>query len=510
VKASVLETFAKQLVDIEPESHALAEWLAYALSPSRGRAGRAATRLFRAGNISAASAIVANAADRSRPIVREMLMLGDFKQRLPELPPRHSLRRGGGVAAGDAVAYVAGSGPPYHLSGYTIRTHELLKALGGDLAVACYVRPGFPHDRTHFTRRQGFAPETIESHSHEVTVDSVRYLYTALGADEGAPGDSLARMSQALCVRLEANRPRLVQAASNYYTALPALMAARRLGVPFVYELRGLWELTAAAKRGTEQTESFRLLRALEVRTAEAADHVFTITEGIAEEMAAHGVDRRKMSILPNGIDADCFSAVAKDAALVHKHAIRADDFIIVYSGSTVFYEGIDDIILAAGLLRARGINARLLVVGTGAHQGALISFTGEQSAEGYVTFVGPVTPDVSRRYLSLADAVALPRKPYRLCELVSPLKPFEAMAMEKPVVVSDLRALREIVEDGVTGLITPPSDPVALAGCLEALARDRNLGAALGRRARHWVASERSWMRNAAIVKAVWNSLLQ
>jgi glycosyltransferase involved in cell wall biosynthesis len=235
---------------------------------------------------------------------------------------------------------------------------------------------------------------------------------------------------------------------------------------------------------------------------------VFAITAGIAEELVRRGIDPGKISLLPNGVEAEAFSPMEKDAALRSRYGLEPSDFVLVYCGSLTLYEGLDDLIEAVVLLCEGGIAARLLIVGDGPARLELESLAERRRLADAVSFVGSVDPADVRPYWSLADAVALPRKPLKVCEIVSPLKPFEAMAMGKPVVLSDLPVLAEIVKDGETGRLCEPASPQHLASILEELARDPALRARLGAAGREWVLAHRTWGANVSGVEATFAAL--
>jgi glycosyltransferase involved in cell wall biosynthesis len=300
-----------------------------------------------------------------------------------------------------------------------------------------------------------------------------------------------------------------VQAASNSRNALPALIAARRIGAKFIYEVRGLWELTAATRlSGWEKTERYRLDRDLEVLIASHADHVLTITQGVADELILDGVSPDRLSLLPNAVDPEIFRPMPKDPALLERLKIAQDDFVLAYAGSLTVYEGLDDVIAALPRLLQAGIQPKFIVAGDGEYRQHMQRLAASLGVSDRVTFAGRVRPDEIQAYLSLADVVTIPRKPFKVCMVVSPLKPFEAMAMEKALILSDLPALTEIVEDGKTGLICKAADPADLAAVLERLARKPDLRGELGRAARRWVVEKRSWVQNAANLKELYEAL--
>jgi glycosyltransferase involved in cell wall biosynthesis len=245
----------------------------------------------------------------------------------------------------------------------------------------------------------------------------------------------------------------------------------------------------------------------METLVAREADHVLAITLGVADELIAGGVPSTKITVLPNAVDPELFRPRPADKKLAACLGTTGD-FTLVYAGSLNQYEGLDDLITALAQLREQGTFVRLILVGDGAALLPLQNQVAELNLGASVTFVGRVPPDEVVRYLSLADAVTLPRKAFRLCNLVTPLKPFEAMAMAKPVVLTDLPALREIVQHEVTGLIAASENPEALARTLTRLARDPDLRKRLGEAGRRWVVQERSWAANAGLLDRIYASV--
>ncbi len=502
-RAREIEDVVKNASSPLRQARLIAGWLAFEARPTAARASRVAKALFRAGEVSSADAILPREDGAVEEIVVSIRSSAHLMRTGFALPPPGHL-----PIPGHGVAYVVGSAPPYHLSGYTVRTHELLKAaIAAGHHVTCFVRPGFPWDRPRLTRLHGFVPEEIPTRDHEVVIDDVRYVFTYLAWSDDNAAEFHREVEQRLVERFCDERPAIVQATSDYNNALPAFRAARRVGAPFIYEMRGLWELTMAARQGDEDSERFRLSRAFEVAVAQDADQLLCITRGVAEEMAAGGVDRRKIKLLPNAVNPEAFADV--NAAQVRRRlGIPAETFVIVYAGSLTFYEGLDDVITATSLLRDRSLDAKLLIVGDGTYRRTLEAHVRSLNADGFVTFLGRVEPSRVSQYLAIADVVPIVRKAFSVCKIVSPLKPFEAMALGRPVVVSELAALTEIVQDSVTGFVCPPSDPPALARLLERLARTAGLGEAAGRRARRWVAAERTWEENIKVLHTIWREL--
>lgn len=489
-RSLILEEFGNALAHVDGQAAVRGYWLSYASSPTVPKARKLAQKMFKAGNVSSAGSLIQLADGRNDSnFVGELRLAAHLLADLPAIPPR----RPHGGAGADGLAYVASSSLSYQLVGYTVRTHNILGALQqAGLGVHCYVRPGYPWDRPRVgpPRHDASATELIET---------VPYSYSRIEDVSHEPERFVERMSRALEAEFRKRMPRVVQAASNHRNALPALIAARRVGAPFVYEIRGLWELTAASRIPSwELTERFVLERQLELLIASEADQVLCITQGVADEIAAGGVPAEQISLLPNAVDPTRFVPAEKDMQLADRLDLRQFDFVLAYCGSVTNYEGLDDLIQAIAILARDSIRAGLVIVGDGPYRPTLQRLAVEQGVEGSIRFLNPVDPGKVAQYWALADIVALPRKPFRVCEIVSPLKPFEAMAMALPVVLSDLPVAREIVRHGETGILCRPADPADLAQSLAALARDPAYRKRLGATARAWVSANRSWARNA------------
>ncbi|QDJ50980.1 glycosyltransferase [Bordetella hinzii] len=396
------------------------------------------------------------------------------------------------------ILYVAASSLPYHVSGYTLRTQGLLHALrGAGMDVLCVTRPGYPQDRLD-------GKPGLEAGRHEI--EGVAYETLAgphrrkLGLDE-----YLLRSADILAQKARTEQVAAIHAASNYESALPAMLAARKLGIPFFYEVRGLWEYTAASKRpGWEQSERFALESRLEGLTARHARAVFTLSGPLTEELVTRGVARDRIVLTPNAVDIEAFVPVARNAALAASLGLTEDDFIVGYVGSVVDYEGLADLIEALAVLALRMPRCKVLIVGDGDALQDIRRLAQTRGVDDRVILCGQVPPAQVRDYYALIDVLALPRRPERVCELVPPLKPLEAMALGIPLIVSDVAALRETVVDGQTALVHIAGNARSLADCIDMLAKRPELARQLADNARRDVEARRSWKTVAQTLLAV------
>lgn len=392
------------------------------------------------------------------------------------------------------VLHILDHSLPLH-SGYTFRTRAILKsqqAKGLDVRGVTGAR--------HVA--QGAQSETVEGLT----------FHRVAGVPGGPPGlrewREIERLRQGIEELAHEWRPDILHAHSPALTGMAGLRAARRLGLPFVYEIRAFWEDASVGNgTGTEGSLKYRLTRALENRVVAGADAVFTICRGLRDDLVARGHDGAKIGISPNGVDLTLFGNPPPRAdALAGEIGIRKGP-VIGFIGSFYDYEGLDDLIAAMPLLRERHPGAQLLLVGGGPMNEALRAQAAPLANS--VIFTGRVPHAEVERYYSLIDVLAYPRKKSRLTDLVTPLKPLEAMAERRIVAASDVGGHRELIEDGVTGRLFPPDDPAAMAATLADLIDARADWPDMRERARMHVAAHHDWGRNVENYLGVYQELL-
>ncbi|GGE02478.1 hypothetical protein GCM10011515_22680 [Tsuneonella deserti] len=305
-------------------------------------------------------------------------------------------------------------------------------------------------------------------------------------------------------------RPDVLHAHSPALCGHAALRAGRALGIPVVYEIRAFWE-DAAVGNGTGRAGSvkYRLTRALEDRVVSEADAVFTICNGLRDDLIGRGHCAGKIGLSPNGVDLSLFGdPPPRDDGLADSLGI-GNGPVIGFIGSFYDYEGLDDLIAALPELRSRHPGASLLLVGGGPVEAALRAQAAASPAGEAVRFTGRVPHGEVERYYSLIDVLAYPRKASRLTELVTPLKPLEAMAQGRIVAASDVGGHRELIEDGATGALFPPDDPAACAAALADLVDARPDWPAMRERARSHVEGRHDWARNIRRYQDVYHHLI-
>ena len=175
-----------------------------------------------------------------------------------------------------------------------------------------------------------------------------------------------------------------------------------------------------------------------------------------------------------------------------------ADRFVIGYISNLDHpREDFETLIAATARLAAEGRDVACLIVGDGTRREQLERVARGSGAADRIVFTGQVPHDEVRGLYALIDAFIVPRRDERAARLVTPLKPFEAMAMGRPLIVADLPALVEIAPDGVRGLAYRTEDPEALARAVGRLIDDPDLADRLAGAGREWVIAERSWAAN-------------
>lgn len=385
-------------------------------------------------------------------------------------------------------------------SGYTFRTRAILKAqLGQGHEVAAVTGP-----------RQGPRDAAVE------TIDGLTFYRTPVesgGAGQrGVVGEAvgLAAQIRAIDRAVKAFRPDILHAHSPVLDALAGLAVARRHRLKLVYEIRAFWEDAAVGNgTGREGSARYRATRALEGWACRRADAVAVICEGLRGDLIARGLPADKIVVSPNGVDLTMFGTPApRDEMLAAQWGLAGAE-VIGFIGSFYDYEGLDDLIAAMPRLVAARPRARLLLVGGGPMEADLRAQAEASPVASAIHFVGRVPHQEVERYYSLVDILAYPRKRMRLTDLVTPLKPLEAMAQGRLVAASDVGGHREMIEDGRTGTLFPPDDPAALADALAGLLADRDIWDARRVTARHFVENERNWASNIRRYEPVYHRLL-
>lgn len=319
---------------------------------------------------------------------------------------------------------------------------------------------------------------------------------------------SLTRRIQEVVAR---ERPDILHAHSPCLNGLAALRAGRRCGIPVVYELRASWE-DAAVDHGTtrEGSARYRASRALETYVLRKVDAIVTLCEGLRGDIVSRGLEGSRITVVPNGVDLSRFRTAGAPDVNLRRELGLGNETVIGFIGSFYAYEGIELLLDALPAILARHPAVRVLLVGGGYQEERLRRSSARPQLRGRVIMTGRVPHAEVDRYYSLVDVLVYPRRSMRLTELVTPLKPLEAMAQGKLVVASDVGGMRELVEDGVTGSLFRAGDAASLAETVCALLDQRESWPERRRKAREFVERERDWRSIVAGYEDVYASVLR
>ncbi len=391
---------------------------------------------------------------------------------------------------------------PLH-SGYTFRSRAILEQQR---------RLGWETAHVTSPKHNLAAPDAPD----EETVDGLHFHRTrpagGLAArlplvNQWAVVDALARRLDQV---IEQERPDLLHAHSPSLNGLAALRAGRRHRLPVVYECRAFWE-DAAVDHGTSREGGlrYRLTRALETRVFKQADGVTTICEGLRGDILARGVPGDKVVVIPNAVDLERFDDQTPPDPELRRRLGLEGATVLGFLGSFYAYEGLELLVEALPAILAQEPRARLLLVGGGPRREALEAAVERLGLEDKVIFTGRVPHEEVAGYYRLVDILVYPRRSMRLTDLVTPLKPLEAMAQGKLVLASDVGGHRELIRDGWNGVLFRAGDPAALAEAALDLMSRRGEWDRFRTNGRRFVEEERNWPRSVGRYQALYERVL-
>jgi PEP-CTERM/exosortase A-associated glycosyltransferase len=403
------------------------------------------------------------------------------------------------------VLHVLDHSIPLH-SGYTFRTLSLLRE-----------QRKLGWQTFHLTSpKHGDGLKDKADGALEQDVDGWHFYRTLTpAAGTTLPGLRQLRLMRHLEQRLmqvaQTLKPDLLHAHSPVLNCLPALRVGRRLGIPVVYEVRAFWE-DAAVDHGstTEGSLRYRLTRRMETHALSKASHVFTICDGLRNDIVARGLPQQRVTVIPNAVDIESFEpGGVPDAAL--KARLGLDGATVLgFVGSFYAYEGLDLLLEALPWLLHERPELRVLLVGGGPQDEALKAQARRLGVANKIVFTGRVPHAEVNRYYDLIDVLAYPRHSMRLTELVTPLKPLEAMAQGRLLVASDVGGHRELIRHGETGILFKAGDAGALTAAVLQLLQAQQRWPELRAAGRHFVETERNWSTSVAHYRQAYAGVLQ
>jgi glycosyltransferase involved in cell wall biosynthesis len=421
---------------------------------------------------------------------------------LPRIPGRHPVT----PAGDDVILHLNKESSPYLTTGFTMRSrYNLIAARDAGLKPVIVTALGFP-------RLLG-----VTSFPRVEIVDDMPNYRLDLGPNYplDRPSDQILEDQAWLTARVARQvRPAIIHASSGhrgFEHALIGLALRDHIDRPLVYEVRSVFESSWAADEGwAEAGDHYQLRFDTETRTMRAADHVLVISEVMRDELIERGVDPARLTVFPNAIDPEVFSPRPPDPALQARYGIDGHytfGYVSLIDHPREDHELLMD---ATKELRRRGRRVRCLIVGDGKRRAELERYAKRTGAANDVVFTGHVPHDEVASHYALLDAFVVPRRDERAARMVTPLKPYEALAMARPLVIADLPPLREIAKPEERGLTYTPGDMTGLASVLERLMDDPGLGRRIASEGHDWVVRERTWAANGAILRDVYRSVLE
>ena len=397
------------------------------------------------------------------------------------------------------ILHVLDHSIPLH-SGYTFRTLSILRE-----------QRKLGWETFHLT-----SPKQVNCSVPEEDVDGWHFYRTPpvtglLGKLPGLGQNALMKQLETRLLEIATRlRPQILHAHSPVLNAIPALRVGRKLGIPVVYEVRAFWE-DAAVDHGTTTEGSLRyaLTRRLETSALRRASHVFTICEGLRTDIVGRGIPQEKVTVIPNAVDIESFEPGGEpDSALKAKLGL-SDASVVGFIGSFYAYEGLDLLLESLPLILKQRPEVRLLLVGGGPQDATLKAQAQRLGLADKVIFTGRVPHDQVQRYYDLIDVLAYPRHSMRLTELVTPLKPLEAMAQGRVLVASDVGGHKELIRHGETGMLFKAGNVQALTQTLVDLLAAHESWPTMRTAGRRFVEEERNWTVSVANYSSVYAALL-
>lgn len=394
---------------------------------------------------------------------------------------------------------------PHTQSGYTLRTQRLLQSLWeAGTFVQAVTRLGYPVSVGMIR-----ALDTVQAGS----ITYKRILPWRLASTQT---DRLTQWAQAVADDPKLQKPALIHTTTHFHNALVAQALAKYWQIPWVYEVRGVLEETWLSKQAPQQqaagrdSQRFVRTRLRENQLMQAADHLVTLSETMKTSLVERGVPAEKITVVPNAVDDSLFDMNLTPQQARTRLELDTAGFWVGSVSSLVPYEGFDTLLRAVKIVRELGHDVRVALAGDGTDRVRLQELAFDLGIADSVVFLGKVTPERAYLVHQALDAFIVPRTRDIVCQTVTPLKPIEAMALNRPVIVSDVAPLIELVHQqvtGPTGLVAEAENAQSFADAILELSsapEEAREYACAGRE----FAQTRTWARNAEIVRGIYKAI--
>jgi len=387
------------------------------------------------------------------------------------------------------IVYAIHNSLPETNNGYAIRSHYIAQSVKKqNITIYPITRVGFPIDLKNIGSyaNDDFNPIVNGLPYYRLYKQGYEWGKTTIS-------EYIANYAKMLAHFSHARNATLIHAASNYINGLAGVNAAKILNIPSIYEVRGFWEITTASRNPEfKNSDLFNMQRTLETQACKDATSVIALSEIVKEELIHRGIEEEKIHVLPNGVDTEKMKPLEKNTTLLEELEWK-EKFIVGFIGSIVDYEGLGFLIEAAEKLQNKGYsNIRYLIVGDGNDLENLKKSVNDKNLSHLFKFTGRVPYEDVERYYSIMDCTCYPRLNWEVCSIVSPKKPFEAMAYGIPIISSSVRANSYFIENGVNGLIHESEDSDSLMKNIQLLHDNTTLKKEIGQNGREWVVQNR------------------
>lgn len=391
------------------------------------------------------------------------------------------------------------SSAPYDMAGYWYRTSSLLSALRTEnISVVCATRPGYPWDL------QKHRDKTVRKLDVVQEVAFYRLPILSTPYKRGSDFDYVSDYAEHLVGLASNSRISIIHGHSNYLNGLAAVQAAKKIGGKSIYEARGFWHITQQSKVvDYGDSDLFEYESRMEIFTLNGADRVVTLSNAMKKLIVSWGVNEEKIHVIPNAVDIELFKPQK-----LHRN-IRSQwsdsSIVIGFIGSLTVYEGLSDLIESVSALVRKGYDLQLVIAGSGPIEDDLLK---RSLLLDFVHVVGRISHESVTSWYSCFDLCVYPRTDDVVCRYVPPMKVLEAMAMEVPVIVSNLDPLTEMVKHEVNGFVCNPSDVKSLTSTIELALSDMEKLNIIAKNSRQWVIKNRTWELNVQRYKSLYESL--
>ena len=399
------------------------------------------------------------------------------------------------------VLHVLDHSLPLH-SGYTFRSHNIMKQ----------------------QKLRGWQPVVLTSPKHEKSwkkntdsleaIDSIKYYRSG-----PSPLSNMAFLNETVIMQIlarrlfsvaKAERPDIIHAHSPILNAFPAIFVGKILNIPVVYEIRAFWE-DAAADLGTyaERSIKYKIVSKLDTLACRLSGSVVVICRGLKKDLVGRGISEKKIDVVYNGINLENFKPCAPDFKLQKRWQLN-EKTVFGFIGSFYHYEGLDLLLEAFSGLSSKVSDVALLLVGGGEMEKELKNQIGNLGIENKVIMPGRLPHESIPSIYSMVDAMVYPRYSMRLTELVTPLKPFESMAMGKALIASDVGGHKELIRHGETGILFESGNASSLMESMLRIVNDTGLRESLEKQGQEWVKENHSWEKTTMVHSEIYSKLIE